>query len=219
MKTVNVSFVPQAWINDYAIEIDPLGDTDWDISIEELCDVLGVSEDKITPDFDLDTTEGDQLRYSINSPKWIKDWSGPFRIEINSIDAKLNNDIYIFKDDNGKNDLPSIHSFYDNYALSNFLFDWVVNYASLIRDAEIEHYDSWARYGEPAQLILKKIKDSLYLSGFDAWEDLVPILEDNGNISSWEKIPLEPRWVLPDNFRKEIEIVEPDFSDQFISNI
>lgn len=64
-----VRFHPQAWINDYAVSVDPDGETDFDAG-----DVPETVGD--------DTYESDDYRTHANSPQWVKDWSGPFYIEI-----------------------------------------------------------------------------------------------------------------------------------------
>lgn len=61
------TFRPQAWSNDYAVEVDPEGETEWQVEAGEL-----------QPDrFDLD-----YLQASLNAPAWVRDWSGPFEIEL-----------------------------------------------------------------------------------------------------------------------------------------
>lgn len=64
-----VVFHPQAWLNNYAIEVDPEGDTMWDCGT-----VPETVED--------DSYESDDLRHHPNAPQWVKEWSGPFWIEI-----------------------------------------------------------------------------------------------------------------------------------------
>jgi len=59
-----VRFHPQAWINDYAVDVDPEGPTDFDVSDS-------------WKDTDLD-----DLIFSPNCPAWARNWNGPFRIEI-----------------------------------------------------------------------------------------------------------------------------------------
>lgn len=64
-------FHPQAWINDYAIEADPEGETDF---------IALWPSDRAIPE--QDTYQSDNLRHDPRAPKWIQDWSGPFYIEI-----------------------------------------------------------------------------------------------------------------------------------------
>ena len=64
MKTV--TFVPQAWINDYAYQCDPNGPTKFEVEPELL---VGLEPDSY---------KSDELRDHANCPDWIKEWSGPF---------------------------------------------------------------------------------------------------------------------------------------------
>jgi hypothetical protein len=66
---MKVRFHPQAWINDYAVEVDAHGDTEFDVG-------------EIPPDIADNTYESDQLQGHPNAPRWVRDWSGPFWIEI-----------------------------------------------------------------------------------------------------------------------------------------
>ncbi len=60
-----VYFVPQIWVHDYAMEVDPQGPTHWHIRPDEI---------------DLSQDENDYLRYSDTAPKWVQEWAGPFEI-------------------------------------------------------------------------------------------------------------------------------------------
>lgn len=62
-------FHPQAWVRDYAIEVDPEGDTAFEVG-----DVPESVEDN--------TYESDELRFHPNAPEWVREWHGPFWIEI-----------------------------------------------------------------------------------------------------------------------------------------
>jgi len=62
-------FHPQAWVNDYAITVDPEGEVEWEVG-EEAASLTD------------DSYESDDLRFHPNAPDWVKDWSGPFYIEI-----------------------------------------------------------------------------------------------------------------------------------------
>lgn len=71
-NVVKLRFHPQAWVNDYAMEVDPEGETDWEIDIREVC--WPIPED--------DSYESDELRLADAAPEWVRDWSGPFWVEI-----------------------------------------------------------------------------------------------------------------------------------------
>lgn len=66
---MRVRFHPQAWFNDWAIEVDPQGETEWE-------------EGDVADDVQDDTYESDELRLHNNAPQWVRDWAGPFYIEI-----------------------------------------------------------------------------------------------------------------------------------------
>lgn len=67
MPTIRVRVHPQAWVNNNAVDVDPEGETDFD------CPWFG----------DLprsDSEESDDLRDF--GPEWVRDWSGPFYVEV-----------------------------------------------------------------------------------------------------------------------------------------
>ena len=66
---MRVQFHPQAWINDYAVAVDPEGPTEWEV---------GAVPEKM----ESDTYDSDHLRFHENAPDWAKDWSGPFYVEL-----------------------------------------------------------------------------------------------------------------------------------------
>jgi len=68
MKNATVVFHPQAWLNDWGIEVDPEGPTTFEAAVpDEMRD---------------DSNESDALLAHPNAPEWIKKWSGPFWFEI-----------------------------------------------------------------------------------------------------------------------------------------
>jgi len=66
---IRVRFRPQAWQRDYAVEVDPEGETEWLISIETANDLPG-------------SNDLDWVRSDVFAPDWIKEWQGPFEIEV-----------------------------------------------------------------------------------------------------------------------------------------
>lgn len=66
---MKAEFTPQAWINDYAVEVDPQGPTVWEVG-------------DVPADVGSDDYKSDDLRFHPNAPQWVKDWSGPFYITI-----------------------------------------------------------------------------------------------------------------------------------------
>jgi len=77
-------FAAQQWQRDSAVEVDPLGDEEWDITDaftqlrpdyqEHLLHQMGFRG------FALDSH--DLLKEDPNAPQWIREWSGPFDITI-----------------------------------------------------------------------------------------------------------------------------------------
>jgi len=58
---------PEAWVRDNAVEVDPEGDTTWRL---------------IPADLDLRSADLDFLISSANTPQWVRDWGGPFTIDL-----------------------------------------------------------------------------------------------------------------------------------------
>jgi len=65
--TLTATFKPEAWINDNAYEVDPQGETTWKIDADEL---------------EPDQSDLDYLRTSRNAPEWVRDWTGPFTVNL-----------------------------------------------------------------------------------------------------------------------------------------
>jgi hypothetical protein len=64
---LKATFRPQAWIRDYAHDVDPEGETEWVINGSDL---------------EPDQSDLDYLQTSRNAPTWVKDWAGPFEITL-----------------------------------------------------------------------------------------------------------------------------------------
>jgi hypothetical protein len=74
------TFHPQAWVNDYAISVDPEGETSWEVEEDEIEAAMadfGVDRERV---MERDEHESDDFRNSRNAPQWVRDWSGPFYI-------------------------------------------------------------------------------------------------------------------------------------------
>ena len=63
------TFTPQAWIDDYSVDVDPEGDTEWQITLNDLVHT------------DLEFFE--ILAQHENAPEWVRDWCGPYLISLN----------------------------------------------------------------------------------------------------------------------------------------
>lgn len=78
MPTYRATFHPQAWVNDYAIEVDPQGPTTWEVT-PELIASLPAGWNKSC------TYESDELRNDPAAPEWVREWTGPFDIEVERV--------------------------------------------------------------------------------------------------------------------------------------
>lgn len=76
-RRVIARFHPQAWINNYAVEVDPEGPVEFDVTDAVLA--MSRAEAWALADDDYDT---DFLRELSTAPEWIRDWRGPFRVEV-----------------------------------------------------------------------------------------------------------------------------------------
>lgn len=74
-KRITARFQAQAWLNDYAIDVDPEGPTTWDVTEE----IVAMGRDKALALKD-NQYETDDLRFSRNAPEWVREWTGPFYI-------------------------------------------------------------------------------------------------------------------------------------------
>ena len=70
--TITATFHPQAWIDDYAVEVDPEGETEFDAT-ERVLELL-------TMTLADDEYRSDEIRAA--GPDWVKEWNGPFYIEV-----------------------------------------------------------------------------------------------------------------------------------------
>ena len=76
-KRIIATFHPQAWHNNYAFDVDPEGETEWDAT--EVITAMGKDKALKLKDNQYET---DDLRYASTAPGWIRDWSGPFYVEV-----------------------------------------------------------------------------------------------------------------------------------------
>lgn len=74
------TFTPQAWINKNAIEVDPLGETTWDVT-EHL---KGLSREDRLAATETDSYASDALRDLDDAPEWASNWGGPFYVRVHA---------------------------------------------------------------------------------------------------------------------------------------
>lgn len=80
-------FNPQAWVNDYAIDVDPQGPTTWDAT-DAVASMPAEYRDQLVSEIEADDPFGwgealdswDWLHDDPNAPQWVRDWNGPFSI-------------------------------------------------------------------------------------------------------------------------------------------
>jgi hypothetical protein len=74
-KRITAKFYPQAWINDYACDVDP-GPVEFDVTEEVV--KMGREAALQIEDNDYDS---DGLR-EFAPQEWVQDWGGPFRVKV-----------------------------------------------------------------------------------------------------------------------------------------
>lgn len=73
------TFVPQAWVRDYAITVDAEGDTKWVITFE------GLTADEREAILRRGHDRDDLLKGDPAAPEWVREWSGPFEIYVEGL--------------------------------------------------------------------------------------------------------------------------------------
>lgn len=69
---VRVRFFPEAWQNDYAVPVDPEGETVWFVS-ERTADRIRDLPERGDLDF---------VQFDAFAPQWVREWAGPFTIRL-----------------------------------------------------------------------------------------------------------------------------------------
>ena len=73
------TFTPQAWINDYAVCVDPAGETEWDCTAYMAAlPTDEVRERSMIPD----TYCSDYVKGDPAAPEWVREWTGPFYVTV-----------------------------------------------------------------------------------------------------------------------------------------
>lgn len=74
---VTATFHPEAWQNDHAISVDAEGATEWDVT-----HLIIAMERREALSLKDNSDQADDLRLDGEAPRWIRDWTGPFRVEV-----------------------------------------------------------------------------------------------------------------------------------------
>jgi len=70
------TFTPQAWVRDYAIDVDPEGPTEWVTEFE------GLTHEQAEAILETGHDNFDLLKEDPAAPMWVREWSGPFEIHV-----------------------------------------------------------------------------------------------------------------------------------------
>ena len=71
-------FRPQAWANDYAVDVEPEGPARWEVT-GHLRSLNAEERAKVLAGHDY---ESDALRELPGAPQWVQDWTGPFEVDV-----------------------------------------------------------------------------------------------------------------------------------------
>ncbi len=77
VATVTLRFFPQAWIRDYAVAVDCEHPDNWTVPLSDFLDQFPTRDD-----WHERHEARDEMRTAGSAPRWIKDWSGPFEVEL-----------------------------------------------------------------------------------------------------------------------------------------
>lgn len=81
MKYIAI-FTPQAWINDHARDVDAAGPIAWDVTHA----VSTADEDTRQSYLDGGNEDADELRELSQTPKWVREWDGPFEVHVQKME-------------------------------------------------------------------------------------------------------------------------------------
>ncbi|AOH85578.1 hypothetical protein AWL63_18195 [Sphingomonas panacis] len=76
-KTTILRFRPQAWIRDYAVDTDPDHPDTWEVPVSLLLERFPTRES-----WHQHGNDRDDIRFEGSAPAWVRDWTGPFEVEI-----------------------------------------------------------------------------------------------------------------------------------------
>lgn len=111
MQRYIASFNPQAWVNDYAIDVDPEGETRWDCteafgSLPESYRTRLISE----MEEEWEALDGnDLLQSDPQAPRWVQEWRGPFSIFVHQAGMRTDLMYVRISTAHRRDDLPAIN--------------------------------------------------------------------------------------------------------------
>lgn len=127
--TVMARFHPQAWSNDYAIDVESEGNPDYDVAVDIL--LMGSVADTIKDD----SNESDELKFAAFAPDWVRNWNGPFYVECqDNVAAFLNYRSAEVREYNMNQCLQGLHS-------------WIHEKGNLAANTKCKHCEEL--YGNP----------------------------------------------------------------------
>lgn len=89
MTGYRATFYPQAWINDYAVDVDPEGEQEWEPADQEACAAIVAEERAAGNSWKMSVLDRDDvLQEDANAPEWVKRWRGPFSIMVDEVDEE-----------------------------------------------------------------------------------------------------------------------------------
>lgn len=79
-NSILVRFIPQAWINDHAIQTDDEM-PEYRVSHADVVELTGIPIDEFDR-LEHEDQMRDELHKASTAPHWVREWGGPFEIEI-----------------------------------------------------------------------------------------------------------------------------------------
>ncbi|MBE0562561.1 MAG: hypothetical protein IH622_17285 [Ochrobactrum anthropi] len=76
-RRVTLTFMPQIWRHDQAIEVDVSEPKDWTVALSLLLERFPTEAE-----WDANAQIRDDLRHEGDAPQWIRDWPGPFEVRL-----------------------------------------------------------------------------------------------------------------------------------------
>jgi hypothetical protein len=77
MQRIIAKFHPQAWVNNYAVDVDAEGECQFDVTDHVVG--LGESAARALRDYD---DSSDDLAALPQAPDWVRNWPGPFYVTV-----------------------------------------------------------------------------------------------------------------------------------------